>query len=183
MSLFLNENPLKHQGYELDIHKDIFHVQYFFWPKSQNWTFRKFESSPTLTQKNFWKSLKFRERVLLCMYSGCLKIRVPRRKEARKHLPRIISSTLGRSKTPPPYLTRLRNIFYTWWKIRVDLGVGTNIQCCSQFTGNNVRGHYYFLFCQTPLWSCKPNWTLVGRSRSWLCFPPSQVITKSTRYW
>ena len=30
MSLFLNENPLKHQGYELDIHKDIFHVQYFF---------------------------------------------------------------------------------------------------------------------------------------------------------
>ena len=29
-------------------------------------------------------------------------------------------------------------------------------------------------YCQTPLQTCRPDQTLVGRSRSWLCFPLSQ---------
>ena len=39
----------------------------------------------------------------------------------------------------------------------------------------------WIIFCQTPLGTCRPDQTLVGRSRSWLCFPPVTRITRRTR--
>ena len=51
----------------------------------------------------------------------------------------------------------------------------------SKFYFINLPLSPYCKFCQAPLQTCRPDPTLVGRSRGWLCFPPVTRRTRRTR--
>ena len=60
-----------------------------------------------------------------------------------------------------------------YWTIKqschcMDLAHYNHKNKCDPYKGN----------CQTPIRTCKPNWTLVRQSRSWLCFHLSQAWRK-----
>ena len=76
------------------------------------------------------------------------------------------------------------NLLILYYELRWGVGelrprakIGTSIWRSSQSafqqsTGNDISGYHKQHYCQTPLRTCTPNWTSVGRRRSWLCLPP-----------